>query len=196
MRYGQIRKYDIANGPGIRCSLFVTGCRRHCKGCFNEEYQSFQAGKEFNEDSFQELLSYYTNQNVTGLTILGGEPFEPENTKTLAETIIRLKKVIWKPVWIYSGYKFEELTECEDFLSAPSNVTEEQLYRLALLGLCEVLVDGEFDESLKDPSLRFRGSFNQRIIDAQKSTENWRVVLWEDPFLKEDTHEGNKLEQI
>ena len=187
MRYGQIRKYDIANGPGIRCSLFVTGCRRHCKGCFNEEYQSFQAGKEFNEDAFKELLSYYTNPNVTGLTILGGEPFEPENVETLADIIIRLKKVVWKPVWIYSGYKFEELMGYGK--TALNHVTKADLYKTVLLGLCEVLVDGEFDESLKDPSLRFRGSSNQRIIDVQKSMENWRVVLWGDPFFKEGTHE-------
>lgn len=180
MRYGQIRKYDIANGPGIRCSLFVTGCRRHCKGCFNEEYQSFQAGKEFDEEAFQELLGYYINPNVTGLTILGGEPFEPENTQTLCETIIRLKKTIWKPVWIYSGYTLEELMEWGNVKL--DYITKEELYRTALLGLCEVLVDGEFNESLKDPSLRFRGSSNQRIIVVRESIETGHAVLWKDRF--------------
>lgn len=182
MRYGQIRKYDIANGPGIRCSLFVTGCRRHCKGCFNEEYQSFQAGKEFGNPDWLKLTAYYLNPNVKGLTILGGEPFEPENVKGLLSVVRGLKVITHKSIWIYSGYTFEELM-------AYKGNNEMTTNQFKLLSLCDVLVDGPFKEELKDPSLRFRGSSNQRIIDIPESIEAGHVVMWEDPFLKEDNHE-------
>lgn len=163
MRYGQLRKYDIANGPGIRTSVFVTGCRRHCKGCFNPEYQNFNAGKLPDWEFFKTLHEYLANPNVSGLSILGGEPFEPENF-WLVLNAIGAAKLYHKSVWIYSGFTFEEILADEK--------------KALLVKLCDVLVDGPFVEALKDPGLRFRGSSNQRLIDIQKSLKAGKVVLW------------------
>lgn len=163
MRYGQIRKYDIANGPGIRTSVFVTGCRRHCKGCFNPEYQDFNAGKIADWEFFKNLHEYLANPNVSGLSILGGEPFERENFGEVL-LLIGIAHTYDKSVWIYSGFTYEEILQDED--------------KRVLLQGCDVLVDGPFVEALKDPSLRFRGSSNQRIIDVKKSLKAGKVVLW------------------
>lgn len=165
MRYAQLRKYDIANGPGIRTSVFVPGCRRHCPGCFNPEYQKFNAGKKIDHDFWVTFYEYLENPNVSGLTILGGEPFEPENVKTTYSLAV-CTWLVEKSVWIYSGFTFEEI--------------KADACKSKVLPFCNVLVDGPFIEVLKDPSLRFRGSSNQRIIDVQKSLETGKVILWED----------------
>lgn len=166
MNYGQIRKYDIANGTGIRASLFVTGCRRHCKNCFNTEYQDFKAGTEFGLKERDLLLQSLKNPSVSGLSILGGEPFEQENADALSHLLVWLEWQLGKPfsVWIYSGFTYEELINNRDTLK--------------LLLLCDVLVDGPFIDELKDPSLRFRGSKNQRIIDIPESFLQDRVCLY------------------
>ncbi len=167
LRYGQIRKYDIANGPGIRTTVFVTGCRRHCKGCFNPEYQDFNAGKTPDTSFFLKLREYLENPSVSGLTLLGGEPFEPENICLCLKCILQAAHA-GKPVWVYSGFTFEEIIKDKD--------------KKTLLECCDVLVDGPFVEVLKDPSLRFRGSSNQRIVDVKKSLKVGKVVLWKDGF--------------
>lgn len=161
MNYGQIRKYDIANGPGIRTSIFVTGCSINCKNCFNKEYQNPKFGEEWTDETTKEIIDYLLKDEVAGLTILGGEPFE--RAKDLTTIVIDIKNKIDKPIWIYSGYTFEKLIE---------NSTYKKL-----LEVVEVLVDGPFIEEKKDLKLKFRGSANQRIIDVKESLANNSIIL-------------------
>lgn len=161
MKYGQIRKYDVANGPGIRTTFFISGCDRNCKNCFNRDYMDFNYGNTWNEDSLREVISYLSLNEVEGLTILGGEPFEsPEG---LHDALIKIKNETDKSIWIYSGFKFEVLN---NFILSRK-----------ILELIDVLVDGEFVEELKDLRLKFRGSSNQRIIDVNKSLTYNKVIL-------------------
>lgn len=163
MRYGQLRQYDIANGEGIRTSLFVTGCTHCCYNCFNEEYQNFSAGEEWTESDTEKLLSYVSAPACSGLTLLGGEPFQ--NVDGLLPLVDRVLAVApQKAIWIYSGYTYEELIVCPN--------------KRALLERCHILVDGKFVDALRDPGLAFRGSSNQRIIDIQASLEQGDVVLY------------------
>ena len=166
MRYGQIRHYDIANGPGIRATVFVTGCSRRCVNCFNEEYQDFNAGSEWTAAETERLISYLQDDTNSGLTLLGGEPME--NAEDLLALVQAVRRAVpEKSIWVYSGFLYEEI------LTQPA--------RKALLEACDVLVDGPFVDALKDPGLYFRGSSNQRIIDVAKSREAGRaVLLWPD----------------
>ena len=166
MRYGQIRQYDIANGPGIRATVFVTGCSRRCVNCFNEEYQDFNAGSEWTAAETERLISYLQDDTNSGLTLLGGEPME--NAEDLLALVQAVRRAVpEKSIWVYSGFLYEEI------LAQPA--------RKALLEACDVLVDGPFVDALKDPGLYFRGSSNQRFIDVAKSREAGRaVLLWPD----------------
>lgn len=159
MNYGQIRKYDIANGPGIRTSIFVTGCSLNCKNCFNKDYQNPIFGNPWTEKEDELLISYLSDPNVSGLTILGGEPFE--NAQGLISLLKKIKTN--KSIWIYSGYTYDYLIKNDDTLE--------------LLKLVDVLVDGPFIESMKDLNLYFRGSRNQRIIDVKESLLNDELIL-------------------
>lgn len=159
MNYGQIRKYDIANGPGIRTSIFVTGCSLNCKNCFNKDYQNPSFGNPWTEKEDELLISYLSDPNVAGLTILGGEPFE--NAQGLISLLKKIKTN--KSIWIYSGYTYDFLIKNDDTLE--------------LLKLVDVLVDGPFIESMKDLNLYFRGSRNQRIIDVKESLLNDELIL-------------------
>ncbi|WP_251424192.1 anaerobic ribonucleoside-triphosphate reductase activating protein [Veillonella agrestimuris] len=162
MRYGQIRQYDIANGEGIRTSIFVTGCTHGCYNCFNEEYQDFNAGKEWTEAETELVVSYVSNINCAGLTLLGGEPFQ--NVDGLLPVVEAVRQAApEKKIWAYSGYLWEDI------------ITDSQ--RRSLLERVDILVDGRFVDALKDPSLRFRGSSNQRIIDVKASLTSNTVVL-------------------
>lgn len=161
MRYGQIRKYDIANGPGIRTSFFLTGCDRNCKNCFNREYMDFNFGNIWDEEALREVLSYLKLDQIEGLTILGGEPLE--NPLGLLQALKDIRKEIDKSIWLYSGFKYEVLYNI--------NIARE------ILKLVDVLVDGEFVEELKDLSLDFRGSSNQRIIDVKASLNKNKIIL-------------------
>lgn len=161
MNYGQIRKYDIANGPGIRTSIFVTGCSLNCKNCFNKEYQNSNFGEKWTDQTTKKIIDYLSKDEVAGLTILGGEPFE--SAKDLLSIIVDIKKQIDKSIWIYSGYTFEKLIE---------NPTCKNLLKEV-----DVLVDGPFKEAKKDLKLKFRGSSNQRIIDIKESLANDSIVL-------------------
>lgn len=162
MKYGQIRKFDIANGEGIRTSLFVTGCTHKCPHCFNEEYQDFSAGKDWDKEAEEKLFQYILNPKVAGLTLLGGEPME--NTKGLIPLAKKLREKTEKTLWIYSGYTWEEIMENEKMKE--------------LLSYAHVLVDGKFINEKKDLRLRFRGSSNQRIIDVQKSLKNKKIIIY------------------
>ena len=162
MRYGQIRQYDIANGEGIRTSIFVTGCTHCCYNCFNEEYQDFNAGKEWTQAETDLVVSYVKDPNCSGLTLLGGEPFQ--NVQGLLPVVRAVRAdAPEKKIWAYSGYEIDDILEDE--------------LRSALLQEIDILVDGRFIDELRDPALRFRGSSNQRIIDVKKTLEACEVVL-------------------
>lgn len=162
MKYAQIRKFDIANGPGIRSTIFVSGCSHACQGCFNQEYQDFDYGNDWTEQSTEEIISYLKDPNIKGLSLLGGEPME--SAEDLVQIIRQIKDQVPKDIWIYSGYTFEQILEDPD--------------KKALLKECQVLVDGLFIEDLKDLSLKFRGSSNQRIIDIEKSLKGSSPILY------------------
>lgn len=172
MYYGEIKKCDIANGEGVRVSLFVSGCTHHCPGCFNEATWDFHYGKEFTEETEKELLDALEPSYINGLSLLGGEPFEPENQKALVLFLRKVKeRYPGKNIWCYSGYLYDSQLLSES--RARCEYTDE------MLSMIDVLVDGRFVESLKDITLVFRGSSNQRIIDVKKSLESGDVVLWE-----------------
>lgn len=160
MRYGQIREFDVANGPGIRVSIFVTGCSHNCYNCFNKEYQDFNYGKVWTDETTEVLLSYLKKDQIKGLSVLGGEPME--NAKELSPIIDIVRKNIDKSIWLWSGYTFEEIIKDEDMKN--------------LLEKVDILVDGKFIERLKNLKLKFRGSSNQRIIDVKKSLYLDKVV--------------------
>lgn len=171
MNYGEIKKYDIANGEGVRVSLFVSGCTHHCKGCFNEETWDFLYGRPFTEETEQEILKALSPAFIDGLSLLGGEPFERQNQRVLLPFLKKVKALYpQKNIWCYTGYLFEE--ELLEDSRARGECTEE------LLRMIDVLVDGEFVEELKDISLPFRGSSNQRIIDVKASLEHGTVILY------------------
>lgn len=169
MNYAQIRKYDIANGPGVRTTIFLTGCTLNCKNCFNKEYQNFHFGKVFDEKAFDEVMDCLSDANISGLSVLGGEPFD--NLAGLKEFISKVRANCEKDIWIYSGYTFEELLEKDGAMDVLKNI--------------DVLVDGRFVEDLKDLKLKFRGSSNQRIIDVKRTLEEDEILLM-DKYMKED----------
>ena len=172
MNYALIKPRDIANGPGVRVSLFVSGCRRHCKNCFNPETWDFTYGRPFNQQTIDDILGLLAPDYIRGLTVLGGEPFEPENQPAVLELVRQVKaRYPDKEIWAFTGNRFDD-----DLLAkklGPWEGTE------ALLQHIDVLVDGAFVEELKDMGLRFRGSSNQRIIDVKKSLEAGETVLWD-----------------
>lgn len=164
MNHAQIRKYDVANGPGIRTTIFVTGCTHNCKECFNKEYQDFNFGDPWTEKETEMVKDYLNQPEVAGLTVLGGEPFQ--NVEGLVPLLKEIRKSTDKDIWIFSGDTFETIMADEK--------------KFELLKLCDVLVDGPFVNELKDLRLKFRGSSNQRIIKIKDSIEEDKVVLWEE----------------
>lgn len=175
MHYAEIKKCDIANGPGIRVTLFVSGCTHRCQNCFNEETWDFKYGSPFTADTENELINALRPAYVKGLTLLGGEPLEHSNQRGLLPFIRRVKKELpGKDIWCYTGYTFER--DVLERMCAEWEETRE------LLSYFDVLVDGEFVQALKDLGLRFRGSSNQRIIDLPESLRTGKTVLWEDTF--------------
>ncbi len=170
MNYAAIKNCDIANGPGVRVSLFVSGCTHRCPGCFNEIAWDFDYGEEFTQDTIDYILKLLKPDYIRGLTLLGGEPFEPQNQEAIVELLRQVKACCPdKSIWAYSGYLFEK-----DILSGRLGDTAEYLSYL------DVLVDGPFVESKKNLSLRFRGSENQRLIDVPASLASGETVLWQD----------------
>lgn len=171
MNYGEIKKIDIANGPGVRVSLFVSGCTHHCKGCFNPETWDFNYGNEFTQDTQEQLLELLAPEYIAGLTLLGGEPFEPSNQRVLLPFLKKVRKQQpQKNIWCYTGYLLDE--ELWKDSAARCEATDE------MLSLLDVLVDGKFMQEEKDVSLRFRGSRNQRLIDVPESLKEGRVCLY------------------
>lgn len=169
MNYGAIKKTDIANGPGVRVSLFVSGCTHRCKGCFNQETWDFGYGNPFTDDTQRELLEALSPSYIAGLSVLGGEPFEPQNQRELLPFLQKVRELRpSKSIWVYSGYLFD--TELLGESRAHCEVTDE------ILRLIDVIVDGEFIEEQKNITLRFKGSENQRIIDVKRSLAAGAVV--------------------
>ena len=170
MNYADIKKVDVANGPGVRVSLFVSGCTHRCEGCFNPETWEFGFGSPFGEAEIEKILTLLAPDHIRGMSLLGGEPFEPANQAPVLELVKRVRKELpGKTVWCYSGYLFEEL--------AAGKVGE---HSRELLEELDVLVDGPFVLAKKDLGLRFRGSSNQRIIDVPASLEAGTVLLSEE----------------
>lgn len=173
MNYGNIKKCDIANGIGVRVSLFVSGCTHHCKNCFNSETWDFSYGKPFTKEVEDEILELLKPDYINGLTVLGGEPFEKVNQRALLPFIKRVRETYPnKDIWMFSGYLLDEELLKES--RARCEVTDE------ILSQIDVLVDGRFVEELKDITLRFRGSKNQRIIDIKKTLASGNIVLWQE----------------
>lgn len=171
MNYGAIKKCDIANGVGVRTVLFVSGCTHHCKGCFQPETWNFDYGERYTKETEDEIIESLRPDYVDGITLLGGEPFEPENQREIVKLLRRIKKELpQKTVWSFSGYTYEELTGDS---RAVCEVTNE------MLSMLDVLVDGEFVEAKRNISLRFRGSENQRLIDMNKTRKEGKIVLWD-----------------
>ena len=173
MNYATIKNCDIANGPGVRVSLFVSGCTHRCPGCFNEVAWDFNYGEPFTQETIDTILKMLEPNHIKGLTLLGGEPFEPQNQPAIVELLRQVKaKYPQKSIWAFSGYLFDK-----DILAGrlgDSEITREYLSYL------DVLVDGPFVMAKKNLSLRFRGSENQRLIDVPASLASGTIVAWED----------------
>ncbi len=173
MNYAEIKNNDIANGPGVRVSLFVSGCLHHCEDCFNEIAWDFTYGKEFTKEVQERIFSALDYPRIKGLSLLGGEPFEVKNQRGLLPFMREFKKRFPdKDVWCYSGFTYEELTGKKES-RAYCEVTSE------LLSYIDVLVDGKFEKDKKNIMLRFRGSENQRLIDLNATRKKGEIVLWE-----------------
>lgn len=171
MHYGNIKNYDIADGEGVRVTLFCSGCTNRCEGCFQPETWDFCYGKEYTNETEDQLIQMLTNPNIQGLTLLGGDPFEPSNQRTLITLLRRVKQELpTKDVWAYTGFVYEQ-----DLLEGQrkhTEVTDE------MLSYIDVLVDGPFVIDQKDISLYFRGSTNQRVIDMPKTLKSGNVVIY------------------
>ena len=164
MRYSKIRKMDISNGPGVRVSIFMQGCTFNCKNCFNPETHDFDKGEEFTDATIERVLALCDNENVVGLSILGGEPMHPRNidgTTKLAKAF--KEKYPNKTIWTWTGFLFDQYLKDK----------EVSIY-------LDVVVDGQYVDELHDPTLKWKGSSNQRVIDVQKSLKSGKVVLFED----------------
>lgn len=162
MRYNKIRKMDISNGPGVRISIFMQGCTFNCKECFNPETHSFEGGKEFTDETIDRVIELCQNENINGLSILGGEPLHPKNIEGTTKLVKAFKeKIPDKDVWIWSGFSFDgDLKDKE------------------VLKYTDVLVDGRYVDELRNPTLKWRGSENQRVIDVKNSLKNDEIVFY------------------
>lgn len=172
MNYATIKPTDVANGPGIRVSLFVSGCTHRCRECFNWEAWDFHYGREYGPEALSKILEYLDHTYIAGLSLLGGEPMDPANQKGILPLVEKVKERFpEKTIWCYTGYDFER-----DILG---NMAERLTETRRILACLDVLVDGRFEVEKKDLKLRFRGSSNQRIIKVQESLAARKIVLWE-----------------
>ncbi len=174
MKYAKIKKCDVANGPGVRVSLFVTGCNHHCKNCFNKEAWDFNYGDDFTQKQESEIIEDLKPDYITGLSLLGGEPFEKTNQEGLVPLIKKVKETYPnKEIWCYTGFTFDKQILGQMIGEEHRETTKEMLDNI------DYIVDGRFVDELKDPKLRFRGSSNQRIIDVKKSLAQNQIVIWD-----------------
>ena len=165
MRYEKIRKFDVSNAPGVRSTLFVTGCTHDCKGCFNKELQDFGTGEVWTKEDEDNFVSYVKNDNVVGVNILGGEPMQQVMDDCLPNLLKRVKEETGKSIWLWSGYLLEQILEDEK--------------RRKILEYVDVLVDGKFEIDKRNINLKYRGSENQRVIDVKKTLMSDSVVLYD-----------------
>ena len=173
MNYSNIKYFDIANGSGCRTSIFVSGCRNHCDGCFNEETWSFNSGEKFTEETIAEIISKSAHSYIKGLSVLGGEPLDRDNQFDVLHLIISFRNEYPdKDIWLWTGYTYEELME--DDWKHVGTFTKQ------ILDNVDILVDGRYEKDKHSIGLRFRGSSNQRIIDIPKSIKSNALVLWQD----------------
>ena len=174
MNYGEIKTIDVANGPGVRVTLFVSGCTHHCFECFQPETWDFSFGQEFTKETQKKIMDALAPEFIEGMTVLGGEPFEPDNQRCLLPLIKEVRETYpEKNIWMFSGYLFDELTGREEGTGrARCEVTDE------ILSLIDVLVDGEYEADKRNLALTFRGSENQRLINVPESLKSEDVVLW------------------
>lgn len=176
MNYATIKYYDIANGPGVRVSLYVSGCRNHCKNCFNPETWDFAYGNPFTREVQEQIFKGMEPDYIKGFSLLGGDPFEPENQLALVDFMEEMRRRFpEKSVWCYTGYDFEA-----DLLTGKKG---DPAITMRLLKCIDVLVDGRFVEALKNPDLFFRGSSNQRIILVPQSLKKDEIVLWDESVM-------------
>lgn len=177
MNYADIKRVDIANGDGVRVSLFVSGCHHHCKGCFNECAWDFTYGNEFTDKEKEKVMEYLDHDYIKGLSLLGGEPLEPVNQEGLLPLLKEVKqKYPNKTIWCYTGYDFEK--DIIESMAKTNPTTKE------LLNYLDIAVDGKFEEDKKSPKLRFRGSANQRILDVQETIKEHKPVLKQEFYEK------------
>ena len=163
MRYNKIRRTDISNGPGIRVSIFMQGCTFNCKGCFNPETHDFNGGNEFNDDTIDKIINLASPKHIKGLSILGGEPMHKKNIDGTLKLVHEFKKAYPnKTIWVWTGFNYEDLSKTHD------------------LSEIDVLVDGQYKMELYNPTLKYRGSSNQRVIDVKATKREGRIVLYDD----------------
>lgn len=177
MNYGEIKRCDITNGPGVRVSLFVSGCPHHCKGCFNAVTWDYTYGKEFTGETFNYIVEHLKESYISGFTVLGGEPLAPKNIRKVSSLIVALRRLFPDlSIWVYTGYTWEDVLAWSD-----DNYHDRQvrIATIGLLGAIDVLVDGPYIESKRNLMLKYRGSENQRLINVQQSLTDDQIVLWE-----------------
>lgn len=162
MNYAQIRKFDVTNGPNVRTTLFVSGCTHNCEGCFNKDQQNFNYGNKWDKETEEEFISYVKNDNIDGVSILGGEPMEQIRDKDLLNLLERIKEETNKGVWLWSGFTYEEILKDDK--------------KREILNFVDVLIDGKFEIENRDIKLKYRGSPNQRVIDVKTSLKENKVI--------------------
>lgn len=162
MNYAKIRRFDVSNGPGVRTTLFVSGCTNNCEGCFNTDLQDFNYGEKWTKEKEDEFLFFVRNKNVVGVNILGGEPMDQLKDKDLPNLLKRIKFETQKSIWLWSGYVYEDIIKDKD--------------KKEILSYVDILIDGKFKLENRDINLKYRGSYNQRIIDIKKSFEENKVI--------------------
>lgn len=172
MNYAEIKQYDVANGPGVRISLFVSGCTHHCKGCFNAETWDFNYGKPFTSETIDLIIKYMKPSYIKGITLLGGDPMEPSNQEALIPLLSKIKETYPdKNIWCFTGYDFEK-----DILG---KMCVENSFTNEFLSYIDILVDGEYIAELYNVNLKFKGSSNQKTIMVKESLASGKTVLWE-----------------
>lgn len=162
MNFAQIRRHDVTNGPGVRTTLFVSGCTHNCPGCFNKEQQNFNYGELWTFEKHEEFIKYASEERVVGISILGGEPMQQLNEPYLIALLATIKLKLKKPIWLWTGYTFEECIK--------------DWKKSLLLTFVDVLIDGRYEEDKRDYTLKYRGSSNQRVIDVQESLKQGKVI--------------------
>ena len=165
MNYAEIRKLDVTNGPGVRTTLFVSGCTNNCEGCFNKDLQNFTYGNRWSTEIACSFIEYVNNPNVKGINILGGEPMEQTKDRDLVNLLDRIKKETGKNIWIWSGFRYEDILKDE--------------LKKEILSYADVLIDGKFELTNRNISLKYRGSSNQRVIDVKRSMEKNEIITIE-----------------